>query len=120
MKPEWTTETIIAHFTLQSEERAWLGNNEAHNHLGKALQLKFFQYEGRFAEGLYEIPEEAIVYVAQQLHVNEQAIGEYEWRGRTSKDHRRDIRKYLGFRPATAQDKVALQCQLRQNELKCL
>ncbi|RMG76285.1 MAG: Tn3 family transposase [Chloroflexi bacterium] len=109
MKPDWTTETIITHFTLQSEERAWLGSNEAHNHLGKALQLKFFQYEGRFAEGLYEIPEEAIAYVAQQLHVAEQIIGEYEWRGRTAKDHRRDVRKYLGFRPVTAQDKIEMR-----------
>lgn len=109
MKPEWTTEAIITHFTLQSEERAWLGSNERHNHLGKALQLKFFQYDGRFAEGLKEIPEEAIVYVAQQLHLNEQTIEDYQWRGRTAKDHRRDIRKYLGFHPATAQDKIEMR-----------
>lgn len=109
MKPEWTTEVIITYFTLQSEEKVWLGSNEGHNHLGKALQLKFFQYEGRFAEGLYEIPEEAIAYVAQQLHLNEQVIEEYEWRGRTAKDHWRDVRKYSGFRPATAQDKIAIR-----------
>ena len=117
MKRKWTTEEIITHFTLPSEEKVWLGSNERPNHLGKALQLKFFQYEGRFAEGLYEIPEEAIAYVAQQLHLNEQVIGEYEWGGRTAKDHRRDIRKYLGFRPATAQDKIAMREWIKDHVL---
>ena len=45
--------------------------NEPHNHLGKALQLKYFQYNGRFAESVSEIPDEAIRYLAQQLHLDE-------------------------------------------------
>ena len=109
MKVKWTTEEIITHFTLSSEEHAWLGSSDPHNHLGKTLQLKFFQSAGRFAEGLLEIPDEAIVYVAQQLHLDAGAIEGYEWLGRTAKYHRRDIRKYLGFRPCTAQDKIEMR-----------
>ena len=37
MKREWTTEEIITHFTLPSEEKVWLGSNERPNHLGKAF-----------------------------------------------------------------------------------
>ena len=117
MKLEWTTEAIITHFTLQSEEQAWLGSSDPHNHLGKALQLKFFQYEGRFAEELLEIPDEAIVYVAQQLHLDAGAIEDYEWLGRTAKDHRHDIRKYLGFRPCTAQDKIEMREWIKSDVL---
>jgi len=117
MKPEWTTEAIITHFTLQSEEQAWLGINDPHNHLGKVILLKFFQYEGRFPEGLSEIPEEAFVYLAQQLHLDEQVIDLYQWSGRTAKDHRRAIRDYLGFHPATAQDKMDMREWIKSNLL---
>jgi len=47
MKRDWSTEEIIEHFTLLPADIAFLGNNDPHNHLGKALLLKFFEYEGK-------------------------------------------------------------------------
>jgi len=117
MKRDWTTEAIITHFTLQSEEQAWLGMNEPHNHLGKALQLKYFQYDGRFAESVSEIPDEAVRYLAQQLHLDEQVMEQYQWLGRTARDHRRAIREYLNFRPATAQDKIEMREWIKDHVL---
>jgi hypothetical protein len=39
--------------------------------LGKAVLLKFFQYEGRFPESVAELPSAVVEYVAQQLNLAE-------------------------------------------------
>ena len=48
MNHNWNTEDIIDHFTLLPPEISFLGSNDPHNHLGKALLLKYFQKGGRF------------------------------------------------------------------------
>ena len=50
MNHNWNTEDIIEHFTLLPPEISFFGSNDPHNHLGKALLLKFFQKEGRFPD----------------------------------------------------------------------
>ena len=50
MKRDWLADEIIEHFTLLPPEIEFLGSNDPHNHLGKAILLKFFEYEGRFPE----------------------------------------------------------------------
>jgi TnpA family transposase len=109
MKREWTTDEIIDQFTLLEDEQEFVQANSPHNRLGKALLLKFFQYEARFPEGQSEIPPQVINYVAQQLDVLPTVFEEYRWRGRSIKDHRSAIRELYGFRPATLMD---------QNELR--
>ena len=52
MKQQWNIDELEEHFELLPPEIEWLGDNADHNHLGKAIQLKFFQFEGRFPEGL--------------------------------------------------------------------
>ena len=39
MKPEWTTEAIITHFTLQSEKQAWLAINDPRVHFTSEPRL---------------------------------------------------------------------------------
>jgi hypothetical protein len=97
---------------LSSAEFEFLGNNVPHNHLGKALLLKFFQYEYRFPEGIAEIHATIIEYVAQQLDVPATAIEQYNWAGRSLKQHRKEIREQLGFRPATLDDQKDLRLWL--------
>jgi hypothetical protein len=46
MKPLVDVDEIIERFTLLPPEINFLGRNAPHNHLGKALLLKFFQSEG--------------------------------------------------------------------------
>jgi hypothetical protein len=58
---------IIEYFTLLPNERQFLGRKEDHNRLGKALQLKFFQYAGKFPEDVGEMPTLIITYMVQQL-----------------------------------------------------
>lgn len=112
MHSDWTPDDIIEHFTLSSAEFEFLGSNVPHNYLGKALLLKFFQYEYRFPEGISEIRPPIIEYVAQQLDVSTTAIGQYNWAGRSIKQHRKEIREQMGFRPATLDDQKDLRMWL--------
>jgi hypothetical protein len=86
-----------------------LGSSDRHNHLGKALLLKFFQYEGRFPESAAAIPFPIIEYTAQQLTLPPDIIAAYQWDGRAIKRHRRQIREFLGFHPATVSEQRALR-----------
>jgi len=117
MKQQWDVEEIIEHFTLLPPEVNFLGRNEPNNHLGKALLLKFFQYEGRFPENKAEIPSAISEYVAQQLSLSPDAIHDYKWDGRSIKEHRRQIRARLGFHPATVDDQKALRNWLMEEVL---
>ena len=112
MNQGWNTDDIIEHFTLLPSELDFLGNNYPHNHLGKALLLKFFQHEYRFPESVPEIPRVIIEYVAQQLELPHQIIEQYEWGGTRMREHRVEIRELIGFRPATLSDQEALRTWL--------
>lgn len=52
MKQQWDVNEIIEQFTLLPPEFSFLGSSDPHNHLGKALLLKFFQHEGRFPDSI--------------------------------------------------------------------
>jgi len=112
MKPRLHVDEIIEHFTLLPEEIEFLGRNASHNHLGKALVLKFFQSEGRFPEGLDQFTPAIIEYVAQQLNLPPEVILEYDFDGRTISSHRSQIRELVGFQPATLADQDALRSWL--------
>ncbi len=117
MNHNWNTEDIIEHFTLLPPEIGFLGSNDPHNHLGKALLLKFFQKEGRFPEDGTELPSEIVAYVAQQLDLPPEVIHNYDWDGRRHREHRRDIRELLGFHPATLADQDGLRAWLMNEVL---
>ncbi len=112
MQQDWNTDKIIEQFTLLPAEFDFLGSNDPHNLLGKALLLKFFQQEYRFPESVSEIPHAIIEYVAQQLDLPQQVIEQYEWGGTRMRVHRVEIRELMGFRPATLTDQEALRTWL--------
>lgn len=109
MKPDWTTNELIEQFTLLESEQELARANAPHNKLGKALLLKFFQYEARFPEDQTEIPLQVIDYVAQQLGVSAEALAAYKWQGRSIKDHRKAIREFYGFHPVTVTEQDELR-----------
>lgn len=117
MKQQWDVNDIVEHFTLLAPEVSFLGMNDPHNHLGKALLLKFFQHEGRFPESISELPLPIIEYLAQQLSLPPEVIDDYNRDGRTIKEHRRQIREWLGFHPATLADQRALRAWLVEEVL---
>ena len=117
MNRPWDVDDIIQHFTLLPEEVNFLGINAPHNHLGKALLLKYFQHEGRFPERQSELRPAIVEYVAQQLGVTPEVLQTYHWDGRTIKEHRRQIRELLGFHPATLVDQGELRTWLIEEVL---
>nr|WP_231509676.1 Tn3 family transposase [Streptosporangium roseum] len=65
---------------------------------------RFHQLHGRFPRGRAELPDDAVDYVARAVQVPASALVFYEWDGRTSKDHRTDIRTFTGFRECGVDD----------------
>ena len=117
MNQDWTTDEIIEHFTLLPSEFEFLGSNDPHNHLGKALLLKCFQQEYRFPESVAEIPDTVIEYVAQQLDLPHQVLERYERGGTRMREHRVAIRELMGFHTATLADQETLRTWLMTDVL---
>ena len=109
MRQNWTPEELVRHFTIQADERDFLGHNAPHNQLGKAVLLKFFQYEARFPRTKNEIPQAVVTFIAHQLYVSPSALTDYQWDGRRIKEHRQAIRSWFGFRQASVDDQQAIQ-----------
>lgn len=99
MKHQWQIDELETHFTLFPPELGLLGNEAPHNQLGKAVLLKYFQYEGCFPEKAKDVPEDVIAHIAQQLDFFPIVVQKYNWKVGRIKDHRKQIREWLGFRP---------------------
>jgi hypothetical protein len=108
MKRNWSDDKLDEQWSLSSEELTLLPNRVGHNRFGFAVQLKFFQIEGRFPRSPREVPAAALRYLAHQLGLSINIFQKYDWRGRARKDHRTAIREYLGFRAFTAADGARL------------
>ncbi|MCG8348547.1 MAG: DUF4158 domain-containing protein [Chloroflexales bacterium] len=117
MKRLWTNDDLIAQWTLQPSELALVEHKEGANRLGFALLLKYFQIDGRFPQQKHDVPIPAIAFVANQLDVPIDLYPAYDWDGRTIKQHRADIRAFLGFRESTVQDYDAMIAHLIVNDV---
>lgn len=117
MKRIWETDELIATFTLTADEIAWFSGREASTQLGRAIQLKCLEYEGRFPEKAKEVPPAIVQYIAQQLGINPNEYTDYDWTGRTGKTDRVAIRQRLGFRPVQEDDYPELTNWLLQQPI---
>jgi len=88
---------------------ARLGNKTGATRLGFAVLLKFFQRTGRFPAFKNEVAGQVIAFVAMQVGVAPETYLQYDWQGRTIKDHRAEIRRLLGFRESTVADAEQMQ-----------
>jgi hypothetical protein len=102
---------------LAPSERLLLFTKTAPSGLGFVVLLKFFQAEGRFPyyPQPQEVPPAAIQYVAKQAGVDPADWWRYDWKERTIKNHRAEIRGLLGFREATAGDSETVMLWLQQH-----
>jgi hypothetical protein len=112
LKQQWTVTELIETFTLTSEELALMTGITAHNRLGFAVLLKFFQQEARFPKQPAEVPQTIIDYLAKRLNVPPVAYQQGNWQGRSINDHRSHMRQWFGFRPYTAADRETLRTWL--------
>jgi hypothetical protein len=109
MKRQWEKEELIENWMLSAWDLAQLGNRIGATRLGFAVLLKFFQHQGRFPAFKNEVADQVISFVAAQVGVVPEAYLQYDWNGRTIKDHRAEIRELLGFRESTVVDAEQLQ-----------
>lgn len=56
MSGEWSTEDLIASWTLVGEDWSLVGNKTGATRLGFSLVLKFFEIEARFPRDASEFP----------------------------------------------------------------
>lgn len=106
MKRQWENEELIEHWMLSAWDLAQLGNKTGATRLGFAVLLKFFQRQARFPVYKNDVPGVVITFVATQVGVGvpSEAYLQYDWQGRTIKDHRAEIRKLFDFRESTVAD----------------
>lgn len=108
MKRRWTDLELTEHFTLFPNELALLTSTTEHNRLGFAVLFKCFEYEGRFPQNQISVPKDLIRYLAKQLNVAPEVFDQYDFSGRSIRQHRAQIRQWLGFRPYVESDRQLL------------
>ncbi|WP_233220074.1 DUF4158 domain-containing protein [Pleurocapsa sp. CCALA 161] len=104
VKPNWDTEELIEHWTLLPQELELVENKVGGNKIGFALLLKYFQIFASFPNHCSSIPGIIISYIASQLNVTESAYSDYDFRGRSARVYRAEIRNLFDFRVATVTD----------------
>ena len=87
MQHYWSDDELTVHWSLTDDERTLLPNRGDANRLGFAVQLKFFDLEGRFPRTPREIPTATLGFVAEQLGLSSLVFQQYAWRGR-ARTHR--------------------------------
>jgi len=99
---------LIDHWTLLSTERELLANKTGTTRLGFAIMLKAFRRDGRFPNSIHDVPAPVVDYVARQVGVDPHLYVLYDWRSRSSSNHRAQIRAFYHFREATIEDATAV------------
>jgi len=117
MKRQWDEDELAEQWMLALDELALLANKAGPTRLGFAVLLKVFERDGRFPRSRQEVASAVVVHLAKQVGVPAEQYLQYDWRGRTIKYHRAQIRGFCGFREATVQDGEALVVWLLEHQV---
>lgn len=101
---QWTIDDLIDHWTLLPSEREQLANKTGATRLGFAVMLKAFALEGRFPSTIHDIAPAVVAYLAKQVDIAPDLYQHYDWRGRSSSNHRAQIRAFYAFRECSSDD----------------
>src|SRR3989441_1852932 len=117
--PETIPQDDLAVYFLLSDDDEHEVNRqrEPFNRLGYALQRCTLRYLGFVPTDFTATPEVVVTFVAEQLGMTPRVLVLYDNR-RTQSDHRRHVRAYVGFRPATPMAVYALQTWLLARALE--
>ena len=88
---------VLEYFTLDGGELALLRNKFGATRLGFVAMLKFLLWKGRFPRGGFELPGAALEHLGRQVQVAASDVSFYDFAGRASRGHRREIRHHTGF-----------------------
>jgi TnpA family transposase len=104
VKRLWDDDELATEWTLEPSDQTLLANKAGATRLGFVALLTFFRHEGRFPASKHEVPAAVVTHLASQVGVPAEAYLAYDWRGRTIKYHRVQIRTALGFRETSVED----------------
>ena len=104
VKANWHTEELIENWTLLPQELELVRNKVGGNRIGFAFLLKYFQIFACFPHQNFSIPKIIISYIASQIKIPESCYSDFDFKGRSARVYRAEIRHLFNFRVATVTD----------------
>jgi hypothetical protein len=114
IKSDWLPDELVQSFTLSNQELSLLGNKAGATRLSFAVLLKTFQMKGYFVDSGNDLPRVVVVFLAQQCFVSPSLFDSIEWDGRMAREHRTQIRLYLGVKAFRIADEAILVAWLEK------
>lgn len=105
MEQIWNEEKLSLHWTLTFKEIELVKIKPTKSWIGFCIQLKYYQFYGRFPNSSEEISEPILEYISVQLEINKSTFKKYEWNGRTCERHQYEILKFLNIKKITQKEK---------------
>ena len=104
VKRNWDTEELIENWTLLPQELELVKNKVGGNQIGFAFLLKHFQLFASFPDNNSPIPQIVISYIASQINIPQSCYSDFDFKGRSARVYRAEIRRLFNFRVATVTD----------------
>jgi hypothetical protein len=91
----WSTDELMARWSLTPDDMALLAGLTGGGKLGMAAQLAFWRQLGRFPDDEADLTTAMVEYLAGQVGSTADTLDGYDWTGRTGRRHRRLILDHL-------------------------
>jgi hypothetical protein len=91
----WSTDELMARWSLAPDDMALLAGLTGGGKLGMAAQLAFWRQLGRFPDDEADLTTAMVEYLAGQVGSAADTLDGYDWTGRTGRRHRRLILDHL-------------------------
>lgn len=89
---------LIRYYTLSAADLRIIARRKRKTRFGFAVQLCYLRFPGRSLDEQEHVPDELLLYVAQQINLPTRWLRGYdEQRGETRDNHSRDLRRDFGF-----------------------
>jgi Domain of unknown function (DUF4158) len=91
-------QVLSLYFALTEDDKHFVWEHRGkHNRLGVALQLCTLRWLGHCPDNLDQAPNSAIQFVAMQLGIPDDQLGQYGQRSQTRTEHLNEVQEYIGF-----------------------
>jgi len=89
---------LMRYYTFSAVDLRIIARRKRKTRFGFAIQLCYLRFPGRSLGEAERVPDELLLYVAQQIKLPTRWLRGYgEQRGETRDDHSQDLRKDFGF-----------------------
>ncbi|QGM48321.1 Tn3 family transposase [Methylocystis heyeri] len=103
-----SSEDLVGRWSLNFSDIDFVNGKPELARLGLAVQLKFYTAHGFFVQDHAAIPADGVLYLAEQLGLEAEAVNQYDFSGRTARRHCAEILQHLGVRRLKRVDREQL------------